>query len=664
MKHFHAFPASLFRLGALVAGISAAAANWPPDWQRVQSFDVSAAGLVRISLPVQTLESARSALEDLRLRDDAGNEIPYWIERPAPAPKAVQNAKSFRATLNPDNTVLTLETGLAQALDGVTLETPANNFIKAARVESSDDGDRWQVVAQGQPLFRQPDGAGRLQIPFPPIVSKWLRLTVDDRRSQAVPFTGARVHAGTGEPAPTEWIPARISGRNENPGETRLALDLGAANLDLAAIEIVTTEPLFMRQVVLAVPQIAGDSIQEQTAGQGVIYRVNVEGQTPSENLSVPLETRIRSRELFLFINNGDSAPLAVAEVRVERRPVWLIFLARQPGTFHLLTGNSRCAAPRYDLAALNINLKSVAVSPVKIPPPSNNPNYRAPEVLPGTELGSAALDVSAWKFRKAVKISGAGAQQVELDLDALAHAQPDFADVRLLRGSNQVPCLIERASISRALTPVVAAANDSKDPKLSRWTIQLPRAGLPLARLTCVARTPLFERSLSLYEEVAGERGDTYRHVLGGGSWRQTPDRKSKEFALTLDSAPRSGTLCLETGNGDNPPVELEQFQVFYPATRILFKGKPGDEVFLYYGNPRVAPPRYDLSLVADQLLAAEKNAASLSAEEQLRKTSWGENPMPGRGGMLFWGILAVVVVALLLIISRLLPQSPPAGK
>ena len=73
----------------------------------------------------------------------------------------------------------------------------------------------------------------------------------------------------------------------------------------------------------------------------------------------------------------------------------------------------------------------------------------------------------------------------------------------------------------------------------------------------------------------------------LGGGSWTQTPERKSKEFSLTLDSAPQSDTLFLETANGDNPPIALENFAAFYPATRILFKAKADDELFLYYGNP-----------------------------------------------------------------------------
>jgi hypothetical protein len=126
------------------------------------------------------------------------------------------------------------------------------------------------------------------------------------------------------------------------------------------------------------------------------------------------------------------------------------------------------------------------------------------------------------------------------------------------------------------------------------------------------------------------------------------------------LDSSPQSDTLFLETHNGDNPPIQLDKFQLFYPSTRVLFKAKAEDQIFLYYGNPRAAAPRYDLNLVAGQLLAADKAAASLSGEQQLKKSTWTETP-PGKGGPLFWGILAIVVVVLLIIIARLLPKTPP---
>jgi hypothetical protein len=662
MKRLINFLASVLYVFALLSGVSAAAANLPSDWQRDQSFDVSTTGLVKMSLPVETLDAARPSLEDLRLYDQAGNEVPYLIERPAQVAKAAQAVKALQVSLNANTTVITVETGLAQPFDGITLETPAMSFIKAVRVESSEDGNRWQTLAQGQPIFRQPDGASHLQISLPPTSSKWLRLTVDDGRSPPVPFTGALVHPAMDKPAPGELITATVTERDENPGETRLELSLGAANLSVASVQLETAEPLFMRQVIVAFPKVSEDTIREETIGQGTVYRIAVEGQNPSQNLSVPLDSLVSSRELFLLIKNGSSPPLPISAVHVERRPVHLVFLARQPGAYHLLTGNAHCDAPRYDLAALGMNLRDLAVSPIKISPPTDNPDFRAAEVLPGLEVTGAALDVSDWKFRKPVKISkDGGAQQIEPDLEVLAHARPGFEDLRVLDGSNQVPYIIQRTSISRALTPSVTPTKDAKDPKLSRWIIKLPQSGLPIARLTCVSPTPLFERSLSLYEELTDERGDKYRRVLGGATWTQTPERQSKEFTLTLDGTLQSDTLFLETDNGDNPPIELEKFTAFYPATRILFKAKPKDELFLYYGNPQVAPPSYDLSLVAEQLLTAEKNVASLFAEEQLKEPSWYKNQMPSQGGVLLWGILALVVVVLVFIISRLLPNSQP---
>jgi hypothetical protein len=94
--------------------------------------------------------------------------------------------------------------------------------------------------------------------------------------------------------------------------------------------------------------------------------------------------------------------------------------------------------------------------------------------VLPWHQEGDTALDVSAWKFRKAIKLIRSGAQQLDLDLDVLSHAQPGFQDVRVLRGGKQTPYILQRTSISRALTPAVTATIDAKDPKLSRWIIKL----------------------------------------------------------------------------------------------------------------------------------------------------------------------------------------------
>jgi len=634
----------------------------PSAWQHAQPFEITTPGLMKISLPAETLDAARPALEDLRLHDADGNEVPFLITRPVPAGKAVRSAKTFLVSLQPNSTVITLETGLAQPLDGVTLETPAQTFIKAVLVEYSDDGKSWRTLVSGQPVFRQANGVEKLKISFPPTAAHWLRLTVEDQRSQPVPFTGARIGAAAAEVTPGERQDVTIAERNENPGETRLTLSLGAANLDVASVQLETDEPLFTRAVTFTVPRVTELGVFEQAIGQGVIYRVALEGQPVSANLSVPLEQQIRSRELVLTINNGDSPPLPIRAVRIERRPVYLTFMARRAGTFHLLTGNKFCAAPRYDLAALGADLKNAVVAPVEISALADNAEYHAPDTLSGVDMNGPVLDISAWKYRLPLVITGSGAQQMDLGPDVLAHAARDFADLRVLRGSNQIPFIIQRTSINRTLKLQAFPIHDPQKTKLSRWLIWLPQANLPITRLTCVAETPLFQRTLTLSTKMTDERGGEFSRQIGSATWKQTPESKQKTFSLTLDAVPQDDLLMLDTDNGDNLPIQLKEFTAVYPVTRVLFKANAGDPIYLYYGNSQVAPPTYDISLVAGELLAAEKNNPQVFSEEQLKKSSWAESQTPGQGGIVFWGILAVVVVGLLAIISRLLPKTPAA--
>ena len=300
----------------------------PAEWQHEQRFEVTASGLLKLSLPPATLDAARPALEDLRLYDDAGHEVPYLIERPRPTGKITQPAKSFQASLSGTFTVLTLETGLTQPLDGVTLETPAAAFLKAVQISGSRTEGGWQTLARGSRSFANRAARANCRLSVPAGVWPWLRLTVNDQRSQPIPFTGARVHAAAVEPVPAEAVPVTIAGRDENPGETRLTLNLGAANLDVADIQIESTEPLFTRQVTLAVPHEADGTIREQPLAHGVIYRVAVEGQPASSNLTVRVESPVHSRELLLLIEKQGQP--ASADHRRARRTA--PGLSRLPG--------------------------------------------------------------------------------------------------------------------------------------------------------------------------------------------------------------------------------------------------------------------------------------------------------------------------------------------
>ena len=237
---------------------------------------------MKISLPVETLDAARPALEDLRLYDDAGNEVPYLIERPVPIAESRAGGKIISSFAQRKHHGHHARNGSrAAARWRHARNVRAMDFIKAVRVESSDDGKRWQISRARPADF---SSARRCKSSANFIPADLFKMAPHYRGRPALAAGSvhrrARPSRPPARPAPGELISAAITERDENPGETRLALSLGAANLSVASVQLETSEPLFMRQVSVAFPKMSEDSIREETIGQGTVYRVAVEGQT------------------------------------------------------------------------------------------------------------------------------------------------------------------------------------------------------------------------------------------------------------------------------------------------------------------------------------------------------------------------------------------------
>jgi hypothetical protein len=622
-------------------------------------LDVPAKGLVRVNLPVATLDAAQPGLDDLRVTDSAGNQVSYLIERVLPEPESITNPTEFRSAIANGATQLDLKTGTSAAIIGVTLETPAKQFMKAANVEGSNDGRTWIKLAGGDSLFHLPNGATKLSISLPQGAWQFLRVIIDELGSAPIPFNAAQLHTARTN-APAADVAVTIKSRDETPGTTRLALDLGAANLTLGSLRIDTREPVFTRAITLAVPEESDDGIGERNITDAVVYRVNVNGKNEAR-LEIPLESQIKTRELLMLIRNEDSPPISIDNVRADRRLVRLIFFATQPGQYSLFSGNTQCAAPRYDLSALSGKLKNAAAMEVSPSPLVQNPNYKRPEALSVLRVSGAKIDAAKWKFRKLLPLTQNGVQQVELDPEVLARSEPDQRGIRIVRGDYQLPFIFQRTSLSRPISLTAAAANDSKKPGVSRWSIKLPLRGMPITRLVCTSSSALFRRQIRLWEETTDERGDKFASELGTAWWDQTPNSRKRDLVVDLNARPKSDVLFLETDNGDNAPIKLGNFRGYYPVTRIVFEVAPDPEqpLWLYYGNSNATAPSYDVSLVAAELLKAERSTVVAGSEENLSpKPTFVGQTLTGSTRYIFWGALGLVVIVLLAIMSRFLPK------
>lgn len=667
---------SLIRRGAtaslVVAGLAAHAALVPTEWSHRQPLDVPRAGLVEVTLPAATFEHAQRNLEDLRVVDANGREIAYLLDGQLHAraftptePSPWRAAAAFRAERTREGTQLVIETGAMGPLDTIELQTAAPFFLLAAHVDISSDGQTWESLGAARPLFRQ-FGAEQLRLPLARRKAAFVRVTLDDFRVRDVVFTGARVlrapsAAPEPEPLPVE---TQLVRREEFAGETVLTLELAARHVPLARLTFDTRDAVFMRQVVVAVREVAGEKTVERTLGAGTIYRVALDGAETRAELSVPIVHQPTARELIVHVFNGDSPPLTLDAVHAAMRPLKLRFVA-QPGPHFLLTGNPQATAPRYDLAAFAGELRradAFALTPdAAQPTPNYQPRTTLTEApLPDVPLLGGAIDASPWKYRRAVRIAQPGVHELELDPAALARSTPALSDLRLVRDGRQVPYVLERSGLARTLPLEAVAVPDLKRPNVSVWRVTLPFPQLPAQRVTLTTATTLFERQFRLFERISDANGRTVESTLASGTWVRTPTPGAPVTrTFELSRPPQTDTLWLETDNGDNPALPLGPVQLVYPVVRLIFKIDQPDGLVLLHGHDKVAAPRYDLSLLAPKLLHAHRETATLDAPGAAASEPLLTRLLHlGSGRVTFWAALVVVVIALLVTVARLVPK------
>ncbi|HEX2861109.1 MAG TPA: DUF3999 family protein [Lacunisphaera sp.] len=646
---------------ALLAAATATAAIVPTEWRHRQEFTVAAPGLVRVALPDATFDAAQPSLADLRLLDPEGRETALLLDQPPTPAARTRRPASFDVRLENGSAVATLATGTADPLAAVVLETPHPRFLRGVKIELSADGSTWTTTEEGVPFFRQ-WGAEKRELALGQRSAAWIRLSVS---GDALPLTGATLALAAGPahvPAP---VGARIASREEFAGETVLTLALDGRHAPLSTLQIETPEPLFMRRVTVSVRDVRDLVSSERTIGSGSVYRVALEGSAARAGLDVRLDHVPLTRELLVHIHNGDSAPLAISQVRLQRRPVSLLFMAPVAGTYRLLSGNPQATAPRYDLAPFASDLRTATATPVTPGVLLDTPGYQArtslaETPLPDIPLVGAPLDARAWTRRKAVSLAASGIQELELDPAALAGTRADFADLRLLRAGNQIPYVLERPGLARSLPLTAEFIPDPKRPTVSIWRVKLPHASLPLLRLALASDTVLFQREFRIYQKISTPEGRTYEHTLATGGWHRTPEPGSpRTRVFDLGGRLQADTLFLETDNADNPPLSLDSIKGEHAVVRLVFKTEATDGFILAYGNPAAPAPRYDLSLVAVKLLTAGRSPARLGEEESDPEGFARGALRQLKGGAVFWGALALVVVVLLVVVARLLPKS-----
>jgi hypothetical protein len=617
--------------------------------------------------PEQERAVAENGLSDLRLIGADGREVPYLlVYRTAPDPQwrragvqaiaATDKTSGFEADL-----------GSVQEIDAVDLRRLPGPFMKRFALEASADREHWtQVVAEGT-LFDLPERRLRQTAAvFAAGAYRYLRVTWDDTHSARVPLPAdvmirLSVAGVALPPPPVTAAPLAFVRRASEPGRSRYHITLPARRLPIVALRLEIGGTYLFRSAMVTEPRLAAWQAAPVEIGGGLLVRDQASGTTLPVFVQQPSQA-----ELDLLVEDNDNPPLDLRSVTAVFAELPWIYV-EAPGPLVARYGDVTLPRPSYDLEAARGTVQIDALPEARWGTPfARTPPAPAP-AIDAAALGGGPLDMSSFRYSRALTSAASPLLALPLDAAVLAHSagpSREFADVRIVDGSGrQVPRLVERRPEPlliplRAVPAAPAAAELQPRPNLHRsiYHIDLPYAALPEANIVVATTSPVFQRHVTIGYERPADRGhrDPWFLVTQSVDWSRDKGA-SNVLPLPISSSPPSATqLTLVIDEGDNSALPVSSVQLLLPSYRLRFVG-PASSARLVYGSASMDVPRYDLALLAPSVLQAEVGEVSMAAEAPTADAAQEQLISP----RMFWVVLAAAVIALLGVLVVLLRAS-----
>jgi hypothetical protein len=669
---------TLLAATACAAGVARAQT---PRFTRERSVTTAGTGPQRLAIDATLLEAAkpfqltsygertfaRDGLADLRLFDGQGRPVPHLLIYPPAQEPSWTRGDVLAVAATKKTSGFELDLGRAESTDAIRVEGIPPPFLKRVRLEGSGDRAHWTMLAAEATLFDLPDERLReTTLAFRRGSYRYLRVIFDDTNSGRVPpphAVLARSTAGAAPPPPPAAALA-FERRPSEPGRSRYRIRLPAAHLPILALDLdIGGGPVF-RPAVVNESRLAGDQAVPAPLGRVTLKRVLRDG-TAAQAVRIPL-TPPAEAELELVVEDGNNPPLELKGVAAVFAELPWIYFEAADATILARYGDATAAPPRFDLEAMRDSIDVSALREARWQAPRALAESDARAVAPALPSAGAAID--ATKFRHTRDLPDASGGLVALPLDAAVLSRSRgpsarFADVRIIdRMNRQIPYLVERRDEPLSIDLSISPAADQQGSSLaappgvnrSVYVVRFPYPGLPAGTLTLETQARVFQRhvELGVPRPPDRRRRDRWFDVIAEGTWRHA-DQQTAAPALTMRVPTVDRTeLLLAVDEGDNAPLPVVAARLLLPSYRLRFFRPDNTELRLAYGRDDLPPPRYDLSLLAPQVMGAPAREVSAGTEDA---GGAGTSPPALVSPRVFWAFLSTAVIALLVLIVRL---------
>ncbi len=600
-------------------------------------------GFAVLELPPEVLSATAPDLRDVRLyasgEEVGGREVAYAVENHLVTPVLRQSLIDVEVNPGHETRALVDRGDARGAIEALTFEISGGSpFLKPVVLEAGDDRSTFREIARGS-IFRT-ENASSLRLRFAPNDRRYLRLCLDDRLSEPVTPTAVLLDRAPTARAPTKEYPVRLEPRILTHDSTsNYVVDLGRTNLTAKSIVFDVTNQVFSRQVRVFEPILFRDELSLHLVGEGRIERLANGG----ESLAVPI-SELRSARLEVEVERAGSL-LEFTGARVVVDSKRIVFLAPEAGALRLLYGSPAASQPHYDLEEVLSRGMPKEFATAKLGAATDR-GARSPLPIIGR---GPTLTPSSFRSQRAVTLPQEGSVAY-LDLPGITPQKAHLARL-LAADSRQVPFVVETKPTRTSVSLHLTAEN------LGTMTTAMvnglePNELLVAIELSASAPT-LFQREVRVFETERDNRGPTGRRLLGAARWEKRPNEPEARLTLEL-TPPKTHELAIELDNGENPPISLSEARGIVSRARIDFVFVPGESLVLLSDNPDVVAARYDLSVLAERLLAIPALPATLSPPS----ASPLERSRSGTRSIWFWSAYLVAAGLLFAVLKRLLQK------
>jgi hypothetical protein len=607
-----------------------------------RSMEAPSKGWMRVELDLKVMGKTVPDRRDLRVLGPRGEEMPFHLVERAERAE-FKEAALTSVTPGPGGWTLLFDVGLSGAEhDRFHFQFGNRTVVSGCVLDGSADGETWRRLAQGD-LFRAGDAAAYQSTTFAyaPTRDRYLRLLwptsagFPDVREAGV-STALRVLPQLSE----EDLSVGEVGRSA--GQSTYAIDLPGPGLSLQSLT-----PKWSNAGVVGYRLSAAASGRWITLAQGRLVDAG-HGAWPS----IPLVgTSLVSARLRLELWTGGETAAVLEGLTAQYVPAEIRFYAPSPGTYTLAYGGVGVGHPSYPEAGppSKESYQTLSLGPEQ--------TAEVPELPTENLTKGAAMPIE--RFAANWEIDARGVRpgaivRLELPPELYEDARTDLGDIRVETDGKQIPYVLwsppEPAQVA-SLSGVQPAPSVRRG--VSQVSLKLPYRKLPLTTLDITAPAAPFERDLSVFYQDDSRPGvEEDARLRAGGATLRCEGVALVPCRLTLPMGPNP-TLKLSVffRDGDNIPLKSVSLHLWRRRDVVIFAWPPTGSARLRAGAPTLAPPRYDLGPLRDQLLARPFAPVTLAA---------GRGGAEKAGQPWVWralvGAMALAGVVLLVILARML--------